>query len=277
MEIKKAAVIGAGVMGGGIAAHIANAGIPVVLMDIVPKGANNRNVVAETAIEKLKKSDPRRLHAFEERAPGHARQHRGQPRHAGRVRLDRRGGDREARHQARPLRQGRDSTGRRTRSSRPTPRPFRSAQLIQGRGEDFAKNFLITHFFNPPRYMRLLEIVAGPKTKKAAVDTIRDFADLRLGKGVVDCKDTPGFIANRIGTLWIQAAVNEAIDGGLTVEEAELGDGPADRLPEDRHLRPDRFGRPRPHAACQQEPLRQRAEGRSLSRRSIANRRSSRR
>ncbi|MGE5146259.1 MAG: 3-hydroxyacyl-CoA dehydrogenase NAD-binding domain-containing protein, partial [Candidatus Eiseniibacteriota bacterium] len=58
MEIKKAAVIGAGVMGGGIAAHIANAGVPVVLMDIVPKGANNRNVVAETALERLKKSDP---------------------------------------------------------------------------------------------------------------------------------------------------------------------------------------------------------------------------
>jgi len=85
----------------------------------------------------------------------------------------------------------------------------------------FAKDFLITHFFNPPRYMRLLEIVAGPDTKPKAVEIIRDFCDYALGKGVVDCKDTPGFIANRIGTYWIQAAINHAIDQGLSVEEAD--------------------------------------------------------
>src|SRR5947207_1980394 len=72
-------------------------------------------------------------------------------------------------------------------------------------------DFLITHFFNPPRYMRLLEVVASPKTRKDAVDTISAFCDVRLGKGVVACKDTPGFIANRIGTYWLQLGLVETL------------------------------------------------------------------
>jgi 3-hydroxyacyl-CoA dehydrogenase len=80
---------------------------------------------------------------------------------------------------------------------------------------------MITHFFNPPRYMRLLEVVAGPETDPARLATIVDFADRRLGKGVVRAKDTPGFIANRIGTFWIQSAVNAAFDLKLSVEEAD--------------------------------------------------------
>src|SRR5690606_35667107 len=71
--------------------------------------------------------------------------------------------------------------------------------LVDGRTVAFRSRFLITHFFNPPRYMRLLELVAGPDADPAAVETIRRFCDLRLGKGVVACKDTPGFIGNRIG------------------------------------------------------------------------------
>jgi 3-hydroxyacyl-CoA dehydrogenase len=93
--------------------------------------------------------------------------------------------------------------------------------LIQGQSDAFARNFLITHFFNPPRYMRLLELVAGEQTRPEAVAAIADFADRRLGKGVVTCKDRPGFIANRIGTFWMQAAINAALDLGLTVEEAD--------------------------------------------------------
>src|SRR5690606_28138130 len=79
----------------------------------------------------------------------------------------------------------------------------------------------ITHFFNPPRYMRLLEIVASDKTRKDAVETIKAFGDIRLGKGVVNCKDTPGFIANRIGTYWLTLGLVEAISHDLTVEEAD--------------------------------------------------------
>ena len=83
------------------------------------------------------------------------------------------------------------------------------------------KRFLITHFFNPPRYMRLLELVAGVDTRPEAIAALRTFGDRLLGKSVVDCKDTPGFIANRIGILWLGAAVRFAFEIGLTVEEAD--------------------------------------------------------
>jgi 3-hydroxyacyl-CoA dehydrogenase len=95
------------------------------------------------------------------------------------------------------------------------------AQLTEGLPKSFARDFLITHFFNPPRYMRLLEIVQGPKTRRDAVETLADFTDRRLGKSVVRCKDTPGFIANRIGSYWMQAAFAAAFEMGLPVEEAD--------------------------------------------------------
>ena len=95
------------------------------------------------------------------------------------------------------------------------------AYLTREQPESFRRDFLITHFFNPPRYMRLLEVVAGPTTRPEALEAITRFADLRLGKGVVRAKDTPGFIANRIGTYWLQTAIDRAIELGLTVEEAD--------------------------------------------------------
>ena len=88
-------------------------------------------------------------------------------------------------------------------------------------GESFRKDFLITHFFNPPRYMRLLEVVAGPATRTDAVAAVAAFAEIKLGKVVVTCNDTPGFIANRIGIYWLQCAVTLAMEHGLTVEEAD--------------------------------------------------------
>jgi 3-hydroxyacyl-CoA dehydrogenase len=94
--------------------------------------------------------------------------------------------------------------------------------LTEGQPESFRRDFLITHFFNPPRYMRLLEIVAGPQTRAEAVEELSEFADHRLGKSVVRCKDTPGFVANRIGSFWMQAAFCEAFEMGLPIEEADL-------------------------------------------------------
>ncbi len=93
--------------------------------------------------------------------------------------------------------------------------------LTEGMDEAFRRDFLITHFFNPPRYMRLLEIVAGPETAPETVAAVTGFADVALGKSIVRCEDSPGFIANRLGIYWMQLAVNEAIDLGLTVEEAD--------------------------------------------------------
>ena len=94
-------------------------------------------------------------------------------------------------------------------------------QLTADRSDAFKREFLITHFFNPPRYMRLLEVVTGTDTDPALAARVQDFADRRLGKSIVPAKDTPGFIANRLGIYWIQVGLNAAFDLGLTVEEAD--------------------------------------------------------
>ena len=114
-------------------------------------------------------------------------------------------------------------------SSNTSTIPF--AKLMAGLPEEFARDFLITHFFNPPRYMRLLELVSGPHTRPEATALVRRFCDIQLGKSVVVCKDTPAFIANRIGTFWIESAIREAFDGGLTVEEVDALAGKAFGFP----------------------------------------------
>ncbi|WP_428607850.1 3-hydroxyacyl-CoA dehydrogenase NAD-binding domain-containing protein [Sedimenticola sp.] len=220
MEIKKVAVIGAGVMGAGIAAHISNAGIPVVLLDIVPKGVDNRNAIAEGAVQKMLKVQPAPfMHKRNARliTTGNIEDHLELLAECDWIieavieRLD--------------IKQDLYSKIDAVRrpgsivSSNTSTIPLHD--LVAGQSDVFAADFLITHFFNPPRYMRLLEITSGDKTRAEAVAAIRDFSDRALGKGVVDCKDKPGFIANRIGIFWIQVAILEAMALGLTVEEAD--------------------------------------------------------
>jgi len=219
-EIKKACVIGAGVMGAGIAAHITNAGVPCVLLDIVPKTGSNRNAIAEGAVAKMLKTDP---------APFMSKRNANMIT-TGNIednldlladcdwiveavieRLD-------IKHD---LYKKIDATRKKGSivSSNTSTIPLK--ELTNGMPPAMVPDFMITHFFNPPRYMRLLEIVASDKTRKDAVATMHEFCDVRLGKGVVICKDTPGFIANRIGTYWMQACVVEALNLGLTVDEAD--------------------------------------------------------
>ena len=220
MPIEKAAVVGAGPMGGAIAAHIANAGHDVVLLDIVPEGDGNRNALAEGAVARMLKHDPapfmdkadaRRI------ATGNIEDH---------LHLL---GDAdwivEAVTERAEIKQ---DVYRRIDSARKTGSIVSSntstilwSALTEGMPESFARDFLITHFFNPPRYMRLLEVAAGPATREDAVEAVSGFADLRLGKSVVRCKDTPGFIANRIGTYWLVAALGAALEDGIAVEEAD--------------------------------------------------------
>ncbi|MFB3135759.1 MAG: 3-hydroxyacyl-CoA dehydrogenase NAD-binding domain-containing protein [Rhodospirillales bacterium] len=220
-EIKKVGVLGAGVMGAGIAAHITNAGVPVVLLDIVPEGAKNRNAIAEDAVKKLLKADPAAF-MHERNAKliitGNIEDHLGLLADCDWIieavieKLD-------AKHAI----YGKIDAVRKPGSivsSNTSTIPL--AVLCEGMPAGFARDFLITHFFNPPRYMRLLELVAGEKTRADALQAVRRFADVALGKGVVDCKDTPGFIANRIGIYWLQCGVLEAMEAGLTVEEADL-------------------------------------------------------
>ena len=219
-EIKKACVIGAGVMGAGIAAHITNAGVPCVLLDIVPKAGDNRNAIAEGAVAKMLKTDP---------APFMSKRNANMIT-TGNIednldlladcdwiveavieRLD-------IKHD---LYKKIDATRKKGSivSSNTSTIPLK--ELTNGMPAGMVPDFMITHFFNPPRYMRLLEIVASDKTRKDAVAAMHEFCDVRLGKGVVICKDTPGFIANRIGTYWMQACVVEALNLGLTVNEAD--------------------------------------------------------
>ena len=95
------------------------------------------------------------------------------------------------------------------------------AKLTEGMPETFRRDFMVTHFFNPTRYMRLLEVVPGPDSDPATVDAVAQFADVALGKSVVRCNDSPGFIANRVGLAWMATTMAEAVDAGLTVEEAD--------------------------------------------------------
>jgi 3-hydroxyacyl-CoA dehydrogenase len=220
MSIQKAAVLGAGVMGSGIAAHIANAGIPVVLLDIVPKGASNRNAIAEGAVQKLLKADPAAfMHPRNAKlvTTGNLEDNLDLLKDCDLI-IEAVLEDPEVKRAlyARVEEVRKDGS---IVSSNTSTIPLQI--LTQGLPKRFAQDFLVTHFFNPPRYMRLLELVAGPETRPDAVKTVEAFGDEKLGKGIVHCKDTPGFIANRIGTFWIQASVNAAMDLGLTVEEAD--------------------------------------------------------
>ncbi|MDX1576540.1 MAG: 3-hydroxyacyl-CoA dehydrogenase family protein, partial [Kiloniellales bacterium] len=220
MAIEQAAVLGAGVMGAQIAAHLANAGVPVLLLDVVPEGAENRNALSEGAVQKMLKTEPAPF--VSKRAArlvtcGNLEDHLDRLAEADWIveavieNLEIKRGLYERVEAVRK----KDSIVSSNTSTIPL------IKLVNGLPSRFAKDFLITHFFNPPRYMRLLEMVAGAATRADARVEIREFADRRLGKGVVDCHDRPGFIANRIGIFWMQCGVVAAQDHGVTVEEAD--------------------------------------------------------
>ncbi|MBK1663001.1 3-hydroxyacyl-CoA dehydrogenase [Rhodospirillum rubrum] len=219
-EIAKVAVIGAGVMGAGIAAHVANAGLPVLLLDIVAKDSEDRSAIAAKAIERLQKSEPSAFMgkaAAKRVTPGNIEDDLDKLADCDWIVeaiLERADLKQDLYRRVEAVRKDGSVV-----SSNTSTIPL--STLTEGLGDRFAEDFLVTHFFNPPRYMRLLEVVAGAQTKPEVVETISRFADHRLGKGVVACKDRPGFIANRLGVYWLQAAVAEAFDHALSIEEAD--------------------------------------------------------
>ena len=228
--IERVAVIGSGVMGGGIAAQLANAGANVLLLDVAAKEEPDRSAVARAAVQRLAKSRPP---AF---------MHRGAARRIDTGNIDddlARAGEADWIVEAvvERLDVKRDLYARLDAVRKPgaivssNTSTIPLARLVEGVSDGLQRDFAITHFFNPPRYMRLLEIVRGPKTRPAIVERLREFAARRLGKGVVECKDTPGFIANRIGVYWLQCAVIEAMRAGLGVEQADAALGPAVGIP----------------------------------------------
>jgi 3-hydroxyacyl-CoA dehydrogenase len=218
--IRKVGVIGAGTMGAGIAAQLANAGVPVPLLDIVPKGASSRNAVAQGAVAKLLKTEPAAF--MSKRAArlvttGNVEDHLGQLADCDWIVeavLERHDVKQALYRQLEEVRRPGSAV-----SSNTSTIPLRL--LTDGMPDSFKRDFLITHFFNPPRHMRLLEIVDGPQTDPVRAQAVSAFADRALGKTIVRCKDTPGFIANRIGALWMVLGVSEAVEGGLDVEEAD--------------------------------------------------------
>ncbi len=220
MNIKKVAVIGAGVMGSGIAAHIANAGIAVDLLDVLATDNNNRNAIAEGAVTKMLKAQPSSfMH----------------PKNAKLITCGNIEDDLAKLTEAdwvieaiienpvikQSLYQQLENICRPDTliSSNTSTLPL--SILAEKQSDSFKRRFMITHFFNPPRYMRLLELVAPAELDPDLLNTITEFADIKLGKGCVQCNDTPGFIANRIGTFWMQTAVLEAFSHNLSVEQCD--------------------------------------------------------
>ena len=219
MNINKVCVIGAGTMGAGIAAQVANAGYEVLMLDIVSKG-DEPNKVAIASLEKIKKSDPPLLMEPENITRisiGNIKDDL--PRISDcdwvveaiveRLEIKRALYANLVPH----LKQGAIV------SSNTSTIPI--SLLVEGMADNLRKRFCITHFFNPVRYMRLLELVKGEETDAQVIDALADFCDRELGKGVVHCADTPGFLGNRVGVFAMQASIFEATQMGIDIEDAD--------------------------------------------------------
>ncbi len=226
-EIRKAAVLGAGVMGAAIAAHLANVGIPSLLLDIVPADAGqDRDKVARMGLEKAINARPAAF--YSKRAAklvtvGNIEDDLSELTNVDWIieavveRLDIKRS--LYAHVEKVLRPGTIITS--NTSGLP------ASMLTEGRSEAFRRNFLITHFFNPVRYMRLLEIVPDVDTEPELLQFMQEFATEVLGKGVVLCKDTPNFIANRIGVYGSLSTVYRTLNEGYTIGEVDTILGPS--------------------------------------------------
>ena len=227
-RINKVAILGAGTMGARIAAHFANAGVPSYLLDIVPPDADApaRNKIAAAGLDAAKKSKPA---AFME--PSLARL----------VTVGNFDDDLKKladvdwiieavvenleikRALLRKVEAIRKPGTIVTTNTSGLP----VGKIAEGFSDDFRWAWFGTHFFNPPRYMRLLEIIPTPESDRAAIDAVTHFCDVRLGKGVVIAKDTPNFIGNRIGTFSVLNVMRLMQEMGLTIEEVDALTGQA--------------------------------------------------
>ena len=238
-KIQKVGVIGAGTMGAAIAAHVANAGYPVVLLDIVPfklspeqekKGltmedAVVRNSLVQGGYDRMLKSRPASLMSkgaaslitignteddFDLLADAdwiiEVIIEKLEPKQQLMARLEE------------VCKQGSIIT---TNTS-----GIPIASIAEGRSEDFKARFFGTHFFNPPRYMKLLEIIRAPDSDSEAVQVVSDFCETTLGKGIVLCKDTPNFIGNRMMSIDGSFILDYAFNNGYTIEEVDAITGP---------------------------------------------------
>ena len=239
-RIEKAAVLGAGTMGARIAAHLANAGIPCFLLDIAPKELNEeqkrkgltlenpavRNRIVLAGLQAAKKSRPAAFFTPESArlvTPGNFEDNLGW---CGEV-------DWIIEAVAEDLEIKRSLFSRVEAVRKPGTIVTSNTSglpiklIAEGRSEDFQQHWAGTHFFNPPRYMKLVELIPGPRTKPEVLRSLDEICDLRLGKGVVVAKDTPNFIANRIGTFSMLNALRQMQALDMTIEEVDACTGPA--------------------------------------------------
>src|SRR6266478_2765278 len=226
-QINKVAVLGAGTMGSRIAAHMTNAGLPVVLLDIVPPGTDanapkqERNKIVLAALDGLKKSKPATFYS-----PDSARlitignfdddlaliagcdwiiEVVAENMEIKRALLNK-------------VQQHRRIDSIITSNTSGLP----IHEIVEAMPMELRRHWFGTHFFNPPRYMRLLEIIATPDTDAADMAAVEHFCDVRLGKTIVHAHDTPNFIANRIGTFSMSNAIRLMQQQGLSIEEVPM-------------------------------------------------------
>ncbi len=253
-EIRKVAVLGAGTMGARIAAHMANAGVPAVLLDMVPPELNSggqaaglssadsgaRNRLAQAGLDAAIKSKPAAFFSPENArliAVGNFEDHLGLVKGCDWV-IEAITEDRETK---RALLKRVDALRTPGSIVSSNTSGISIASIAESLSEDFRRHWLGTHFFNPPRYMKLLEVIPTADTLPEVVDTVSRFGETALGKGVVIAKDTPNFIANRIGTFVtlnvLQVVQVDGREGGYTIEELDALTGPAMGLPKSATFR----------------------------------------
>lgn len=238
-QIRKAAVLGSGVMGSGIAAHLANIGIPTLLLDIVPRELSEdekkkgltindkqvRNRFSQSAITKLLKQKPAPLTSKKHLALIEAGNFEDDLQRLSEV-------DWVIEVVVENLAVKKDVFTKVDQFRKPgsiissNTSGISIEAMAEGRSEDFQKNFLGTHFFNPPRYLKLLEVIPTKETDPNVLTFMKQFGEDVLGKGVVEAKDTPNFIANRIGTYGLLVTVREMLKGGYSVGEVDSITGP---------------------------------------------------
>jgi 3-hydroxyacyl-CoA dehydrogenase len=229
-RLHKAVVIGSGTMGASIAAHLANAGVPVTLLDIAPKDASPddraaRNKIVREGWERCLKARPANLMSSELQTL---------------ITLGNLQDDFDALAQAdwvceavvenlqikQDLMKRIDAVRKPTAIVSTNTSGIPIKDIAAGRSKDFKKHFLGTHFFNPPRYLKLLEVIPTKDTDKDVVEFISWFGEYRLGKGIVLCKDTPNFIGNRVFFGMSTFAMNYILENEYTVEEVDALTGP---------------------------------------------------
>ena len=246
-QITKVAVLGAGTMGSRIAAHCANAGIPAVLLDIVPPGTAadapraERNKFVLAAMEGLKKLKPAAFFSPDAArllTLGNFDDDMAQIASCDWI-IEVVAENLEIKRNllAKVLVHRKPGTITTTNTS-----GLPIAEIVEGLDEDLQKHWFGTHFFNPPRYMRLLEIIPTAKADPGDIDVVTRFCDQRLGKAIVRSFDQPNFIANRIGNFSMGNAIHLMQQQGLTIEDIDALTGKPIGLAKQRHLPARRHG-----------------------------------